>query len=121
MAAELLASGERPEPMSAPPELESPPLTDAEKDDPVHPYVRVRDDGTIIVYSSQTEMGQGVFTGLATIVAEEMDTIDVSATGTVVLEHASEGRQSKTTVRTRNRYVSVLTISDRRSRASRLS
>ena len=72
-AAELLASGERPEPMSAPPELELPPLTDAEKDDPVHPYVRVRDDGTIIVYSSQTEMGQGIFTGLATIVAEEMD------------------------------------------------
>ena len=40
---------------------------------PVHPYVRIRDDGTVIVFSSQIEMGQGIHTGLATIVAEELD------------------------------------------------
>ena len=41
--------------------------------DPVHPYVRIREDGTIVAYSSQIEMGQGIHTGLATIVAEELD------------------------------------------------
>jgi isoquinoline 1-oxidoreductase beta subunit len=41
--------------------------------DPVHPYIRIREDGTIVAYSSQIEMGQGVHTGLATIVAEELD------------------------------------------------
>src|SRR6185369_6443129 len=41
--------------------------------DPVHPYVRIQPDGTIVAYSSQIEMGQGVHTGLATIVAEELD------------------------------------------------
>ena len=41
--------------------------------DPVHPYVRIHADGTIVAYSSQIEMGQGIHTGLATIVAEELD------------------------------------------------
>jgi isoquinoline 1-oxidoreductase beta subunit len=41
--------------------------------DPVHPYIRIREDGTIVAYSSQIEMGQGIHTGLATIVAEELD------------------------------------------------
>ena len=31
------------------------------------------EDGTIVAYSSQIEMGQGIHTGLATIVAEELD------------------------------------------------
>jgi isoquinoline 1-oxidoreductase beta subunit len=39
----------------------------------VHPYLRIREDGTVIVFSSQIEMGQGIHTGLATIVAEELD------------------------------------------------
>jgi isoquinoline 1-oxidoreductase beta subunit len=72
-AAKTLASGEQLETFKARPELELPPLTTAEMSDPVHPYIRVKADGTIIVYSSQVEMGQGVHTGLATIVAEELD------------------------------------------------
>src|SRR6185312_6881012 len=36
-------------------------------------YIRIRPDGSITVFASQTEMGQGVHTGLATIVAEELD------------------------------------------------
>ena len=39
----------------------------------MHPYIRIRADGTIVAYSSQIEMGQGIHTGLATIVAEELD------------------------------------------------
>ena len=39
----------------------------------MHPYVRIHEDGTIVAYSSQIEMGQGIHTGLATIVAEELD------------------------------------------------
>ena len=48
-------------------------LTPEEMADPVHPYIRIHDDGTIVAYSSQIEMGQGIHTGLATIVAEELD------------------------------------------------
>jgi isoquinoline 1-oxidoreductase beta subunit len=36
-------------------------------------FVRVGPDGIVTVYSKHLEMGQGVYTGLATIVAEEMD------------------------------------------------
>ncbi len=72
-AAETLASGRPPQPLTAQPELDVPELTLEEKSDPVHPYIRVKPDGTIVVYSSQIEMGQGVHTGLATIVAEELD------------------------------------------------
>ncbi len=39
----------------------------------MHPYIRIREDGTIVTYSSQIEMGQGIHTALATIVAEELD------------------------------------------------
>jgi isoquinoline 1-oxidoreductase beta subunit len=72
-AAETLASGRQPQPLAAQLELDVPELTLEEKSDPVHPYIRVKPDGTIVVYSSQIEMGQGVHTGLATIVAEELD------------------------------------------------
>jgi isoquinoline 1-oxidoreductase subunit beta len=72
-AAKTLASGEQLKTFTARPELDLAPLTPAEKSDPVHPYIRVKADGTIVVYSSQVEMGQGVHTGLATIVAEELD------------------------------------------------
>lgn len=36
-------------------------------------FVRVAPDGIVTVYSKHLEMGQGVYTGLATLVAEEMD------------------------------------------------
>jgi isoquinoline 1-oxidoreductase beta subunit len=72
-AAGSLAAGERPAPLAAPPVVEVAPLTDAEAADPVHPYIRIRPDNTVVVFSSQIEMGQGVHTGLATIVAEELD------------------------------------------------
>jgi isoquinoline 1-oxidoreductase beta subunit len=72
-AAGTLASGRDPGPLAAPPELEMQPLTPEERADLVHPYVRIGQDGTIVAYSNQIEMGQGAHTGLATIVAEELD------------------------------------------------
>jgi isoquinoline 1-oxidoreductase subunit beta len=41
--------------------------------DPVRPYIHIKPDGMVLVFSSQLEMGQGAHTGLATIVAEELD------------------------------------------------
>jgi isoquinoline 1-oxidoreductase beta subunit len=73
VAAQTLASGKQPKTFTASPELDVPELTSAEKSDPVHPYIRIKPDGAIVVYSSQIEMGQGIHTGLATIVAEELD------------------------------------------------
>jgi isoquinoline 1-oxidoreductase subunit beta len=72
-AAETLASSRQPESIAAQPDLDVPTLTLEEKSDPVHPYIRIKPDGTIVVFSSQIEMGQGVHTGLATIVAKELD------------------------------------------------
>ena len=68
-----LASGRDPGQFAAAPELEMQPLTPEELADPVHPYVRIGPDGTVVAYSSQLEMGQGIHTALATIVAEELD------------------------------------------------
>jgi len=73
VAAETLSSGKKPETLTALPDVDVPELTPEEKGDPIHPYIRIKPDGTIVVYSSQIEMGQGVHTGLATIVAEELD------------------------------------------------
>jgi len=72
-AAGTLVAGPEPDPLTAPPELEVGRLTPEEMADPVHPYIRIHEDGTIVAYSSQLEMGQGIHTGLATIVAEELD------------------------------------------------
>src|SRR6201993_1300207 len=72
-AADTLAAGDDVEPLVAAPELDGGRLTPEEASDPVHPYIRIHDDGTIVAYSSQIEMGQGIHTGLATIVAEELD------------------------------------------------
>ena len=69
----MLAAGENPEPLVAAPEPEVRRLTAEELVDPVHPYIRIREDGTVVAFSSQIEMGQGIHTGLATIVAEELD------------------------------------------------
>jgi isoquinoline 1-oxidoreductase beta subunit len=88
-AAATLGLEERPERLTAPPELEMTPLTDAEWADPVRPYLRFRDDGTIVVYCSQIEMGQGIHTGLATIVAEELD----ADFGAVRVVNAANGRR----------------------------
>jgi isoquinoline 1-oxidoreductase subunit beta len=72
-AAGTLRKGPEPAPLVATDEIEGRRLTAKELVDPVHPYVRIRPDGTIVAYSSQIEMGQGIHTGLATIVAEELD------------------------------------------------
>ena len=72
-AAGTLAAGEDPERLVAEPEPEVRRLTAEELVDPVHPYIRIREDGTVVAFSSQIEMGQGIHTGLATIVAEELD------------------------------------------------
>jgi isoquinoline 1-oxidoreductase subunit beta len=72
-AAGTLSEGPEPAPLAAPAELDNPRLTADELVDPVHPYIRIRSDGTVVAYSSQVEMGQGIHTGLATIVAEELD------------------------------------------------
>ena len=72
-AAGTLASGIDPGPLVAPPEPENQRLTNEEMADPVHPYVRIHADGTVVAYCSQIEMGQGIHTGLATLVAEELD------------------------------------------------
>jgi isoquinoline 1-oxidoreductase beta subunit len=72
-AAGTLAAGDAPGPLVAPPELHVRRLTPEEASDPVHPYIRMHEDGTIVAYSSQIEMGQGIHTGLATLVAEELD------------------------------------------------
>jgi isoquinoline 1-oxidoreductase beta subunit len=72
-AAGTLAAGHDPGSLVAPPDPEVQRLTPEEMADPVHPYIRIREDGTIVAYSSQIEMGQGIHTGLATIVAEELD------------------------------------------------
>ncbi|MGA8338383.1 MAG: 2Fe-2S iron-sulfur cluster-binding protein, partial [Solirubrobacteraceae bacterium] len=72
-AAGTLKDGPEPAPLVAPAALEESRLTAEELVDPVHPYVRIHADGTIVAYSSQIEMGQGIHTGLATIVAEELD------------------------------------------------
>jgi aerobic-type carbon monoxide dehydrogenase small subunit (CoxS/CutS family) len=72
-AARMVAAGDDPAPLVAAPELEMSRLTPEEVGDPVLPYVRFQEDGTVVAYSSQIEMGQGIHTGLATIVAEELD------------------------------------------------
>jgi isoquinoline 1-oxidoreductase beta subunit len=72
-ASATLAAGRDPERLAAVRELEMQPLTPEELADPVHPYVRIHPDGTVVAYSNQIEMGQGAHTGLATIVAEELD------------------------------------------------
>jgi isoquinoline 1-oxidoreductase beta subunit len=72
-AAGTLAAGRDPDPLVAAPDPVVQRLTPDEMADPVHPYIRFNDDGTIVAYSSQIEMGQGIHTGLATIVAEELD------------------------------------------------
>jgi isoquinoline 1-oxidoreductase subunit beta len=72
-AAGTLAAGRDPGPLIAPPAPEVHRLTREEAADPVDPYVGVREDGTVVVFCTQLEMGQGIHTGFATLVAEELD------------------------------------------------
>jgi isoquinoline 1-oxidoreductase beta subunit len=72
-AAAVLAAGEHRDPLVARPDPEVRRLTAEEMADPVHPYIRIRPDGTVVAFSTQIEMGQGIHTGLATIVAEGLD------------------------------------------------
>jgi len=72
-AARVLAKGQS---LSALPEVQEhpvPPLLDSELNDPVHPYLKVMLDGRVLVRSSQIELGQGINTGLTTLIAEELD------------------------------------------------
>ena len=87
-AALTLTAGSEPGPLTAAAEPEFRRLTPDEMADPVHPYLRIGEDGTIVAYSSQIEMGQGIHTGLATIVAEELD----ADFGSVRVVNASNGR-----------------------------
>ncbi len=87
VAAETLASGKVIQTITALPESDMAELTPEEKGDPVHPYIRIKPDGTIVVYSSHIEMGQGIHTGLATIVAEELD----ADFGAIQVVNASNG------------------------------
>ncbi|HEX4430863.1 MAG TPA: molybdopterin cofactor-binding domain-containing protein [Frankiaceae bacterium] len=90
-AADILASGAEPVPPTATPEPDPVLLTDDEASDPIHPYIRIRPDGTIVVFSSQIEMGQGIHTGLATLVSEELDA-DFDAVRVV---NAANGRRGE--------------------------
>src|SRR5690349_13452867 len=67
-AARTLAAGDDARRLVAAPEPVVTRLTPEEMADPVHPYIRIRPDGTVVAYCSQIEMGQGIHTGLATIV-----------------------------------------------------
>src|SRR6202049_3278212 len=73
VAARTLASGAHPQPLTPRPEPAIPPLSPEQLAAPVLPYIQIKPDGTVLVFSSQLEMGQGAHTGLATIVAEELD------------------------------------------------
>src|SRR5256885_10894362 len=73
VAARTLASGVHPQTLTARPEPDVAPLSPEDLADPVRPYIQIKPDGTVLVLSSQLEMGQGAHTGLATIVAEELD------------------------------------------------
>jgi isoquinoline 1-oxidoreductase subunit beta len=72
-AMSTVTGGDHPRTLTVTEVPETAPLTQADLEDPVHPYIRIRADGTVVVFCSQIEMGQGVHTGLATIVAEELD------------------------------------------------
>src|SRR5580700_4115689 len=56
-AAATLAAGGRADPLTVPQEPEVHRLMPEEAADPVHPYVRVHEDGTIVVFCTQIEMG----------------------------------------------------------------
>jgi isoquinoline 1-oxidoreductase beta subunit len=72
-AARTLATDGRPAALTAHPKLDLPPPDRDGPADPVRPYLRINEDGSVVVFSTQTELGQGIHTTLATIVADELD------------------------------------------------
>ena len=48
-------------------------LAQAQPASPVNAFVRIATDSSVTVISKHTEMGQGIYTGLATLVADELD------------------------------------------------
>jgi isoquinoline 1-oxidoreductase beta subunit len=63
-------------------------------------YVHIGTDNRVTVYSKHTEMGQGIYTGLATIVAEELDAaweqmqVDAAPANLELYENLSWGEQA---------------------------
>jgi isoquinoline 1-oxidoreductase subunit beta len=50
-----------------------PPFVMAPKSTAVDPYIRIGKDNTVTVVAAHLDMGQGIYSGTATLVAEEMD------------------------------------------------
>lgn len=48
-------------------------ITPPPGDQPVQPYVRINADNTVTALSAHLDMGQGIYSGIATLVAEEMN------------------------------------------------
>jgi isoquinoline 1-oxidoreductase subunit beta len=48
-------------------------VTPPKPDQPVDPYVRIGKDNVVTVLSAHLDMGQGIYSGIATLVAEELD------------------------------------------------
>jgi isoquinoline 1-oxidoreductase subunit beta len=48
-------------------------VTPPPADQPVVPYLRINADNTVTAISAQFDMGQGIYSGIATLVAEELD------------------------------------------------
>jgi isoquinoline 1-oxidoreductase beta subunit len=93
-AAGTLDAGRVPAPLTAFGEPEVARLTADEMADPVHPYIRIRQNETIVVFCSQLEMGQGAHTGLATLVAEELDAdFDAIRVVNAAKRHGTERRR----------------------------
>jgi isoquinoline 1-oxidoreductase beta subunit len=85
-----LDAGRVPAPLTAFEEPEVARLTADELADPVHPYIRIRQDETIVVFCSQLEMGQGAHTrqaaaqARARLVAAAAETWRIPAAGVEV-------------------------------------
>jgi isoquinoline 1-oxidoreductase subunit beta len=73
-AATTLAAGRRPAALPATADRAPPEPSADSASDPVAPYLRISEDGSVVVFCTQIELGQGAFTTLATIVADELDT-----------------------------------------------
>ena len=76
---------------------------------PVNPYISIAADGKVTIYSSQFEMGQGAYFGIATLVNEELDadwaqiTVDggygnVAAYGNLAWGGAAQGTGGSTSM-----------------------
>jgi isoquinoline 1-oxidoreductase beta subunit len=66
---------------------------------PPNAFVRIAPDNTVTVISKHTEMGQGVYTGLATMIAEELDAdwsqmrVEAAPVNTALYQHLMLGIQ----------------------------